>query len=154
MRYAGQAAAATPDKEDDKGVTEAKMGPAIKASLQPQYTAALAKLDDDADSIATKFKQGPTDANVRELIKAGLIPLAAAAFYPGLQLSTADKEAYWRSTIGKMSAQEQIDWINAHKNDLPVESPPPSFRRSRSTSPTRWPTRSRKTAPSIATRST
>ena len=124
MRYAGQAAAATKDTSDDQQVTEAKMGPAVKASLQPEYAAAVNKLDNDADSVATKFKQGPTDANVRELIAAGLIPLAAAAFYPGLVLSAADKEAYWQNTVGKMSAQEQIDWINAHKDNLPPELAP------------------------------
>jgi membrane protease subunit (stomatin/prohibitin family) len=57
MRYAGQAAAATKDKADDAKVTEADMGPAIKANLQPEYKAAMATLDDDADSIAAKFKR-------------------------------------------------------------------------------------------------
>ncbi len=122
MRYAGQAAAATEDKADDAKVTEAGMGPAIKANLQPEYKAAVAKLDNDADSIASKFKQGATTANVRELIKAGLIPLSAAAFYPGLELTAAEKTSYWRNTLGNMTSQQQIDWINAHKDELPPEA--------------------------------
>ncbi len=122
MRYAGQAAAATKDKADDAQVNEADMGPAIKGSLQPEYKAAVAKLDDDADSIASKFKQGATNANVRDLIAAGLIPLSAAAFYPGLELTTADKTSYWRNTLGTMTSQQQIDWINAHKDELAPEA--------------------------------
>ena len=122
MRYAGQAAAATKDKADDAKVNEADMGPAIKGSLQPEYKAAVAKLDDDADSIASKFKQGATNANVRDLIAAGLIPLSAAAFYPGLELTTADKTSYWRNTLGTMTSQQQIDWINAHKDELAPEA--------------------------------
>jgi hypothetical protein len=124
MRYAGEAAAATKTKADDAKVTEANMGPAIKGDLQPEYKAAVAKLDDDADSIATKFKQGPTAANVRGLIRAGLIPLSAAAFYPGLELTTADKTSYWRNTLGQMTSQQQIDWINAHKDELAPEAAP------------------------------
>ena len=122
MRYAGQAAAATEDKADDAKVSEASMGPAIKANLQPEYKAAVSKLDEDADSIASKFKQGATSANVRELIKAGLIPLSAAAFYPGLELTAADKTSYWRNTLGQMTSQQQVDWINAHKDELSPEA--------------------------------
>ncbi|MET0766558.1 MAG: hypothetical protein ABWY50_02835 [Aeromicrobium sp.] len=122
MRYAGQGAASTPDPEDDKQVTEAHMGPAIKAHLQPQYDAAVNQLDNDADTVANKFKQGATNENVRELVAAGLIPLSAAGFYPGLQLTSADKRSYYEATLGTMSAQEQIDWINRHKDDLPPEA--------------------------------
>ncbi len=122
MRYTGQAAATTPDPADDRLVTEAHMGPSIKANLQPQYDAAVNKLDNDADSIATKFKQGATNENVRELVAAGLIPLSAAAFYPGLELTSAEKRSYYEATLGQMSAQEQIDWINRNKDDLPPEA--------------------------------
>jgi hypothetical protein len=122
MRYAGQGAASTPDPDDDKQVTEAHMGPAIKANLQHEYSAAVSKLDTDADSIATKFKQGAQPENVRELMRAGLIPLSAAAFYPDLKLTSADKSAYYESTLGKLSAQEQIDWIKNHKDNLPPEA--------------------------------
>ncbi len=122
MRYAGQGAAATPDPADDQQVTEAAMGPPLKAHLQPEYDAAVNKLDNDADTIATKFKQGATNDNVAELIAAGLIPLAAASFYPGLELTSEDKRAYYESTLGRMTAQEQIDWVNAHKDNLPPEA--------------------------------
>ena len=98
------------------------MGPAIKAHLQPEYDAAVNKLDNDADTVANKFKQGATNENVRELVAAGLIPLSAAGFYPGLELTSADKRSYYEATLGTMSAQEQIDWINRHKDDLPPEA--------------------------------
>jgi hypothetical protein len=122
MRWAGRAAAETPDTADDARVTEANMGPSVKANLQPEYNAAVAALDDDADTIAAKFNQGATNENVRELIAAGLIPLSAAAFYPGLELTTADKVSYWRNTLGQMSRQEQIDWVNQNKDNLPREA--------------------------------
>jgi hypothetical protein len=94
----------------------------LASAMRYAGQAAVAKLDDDADSIAAKFKQGATPGNVRELIAAGLIPLSAAAFYPSLELTAADKTSYWRNTLGKMTSQQQIDWINAHKDELSPEA--------------------------------
>lgn len=121
LRYAGQAAAATESKEDDADATEAAMGPRTKAYLQPRYDAAVKKLDDDADSIATKFQQGATPENVRELIRSGLIPLSAAGLWPNLQLTEEDRVEYYKNTVGDMTDQEQLEWIEAHKDDLPPE---------------------------------
>lgn len=91
-----------------------------KALFQGDYNKALTTLDTDADSIATKFKAPPSDYlnNVKELIRQGLIPLSAAAFYPGMKLSAADKQQYYKSVLGPMSADEQKQWIEQHKNDL------------------------------------
>lgn len=97
MRYAGQAAAATEDTADDDQVSEAKMGPAIKAYLKPEYDAALTQLDDNADAVAAKFSQGPTTDNVRLLVHAGLLPLSAGVLYPGLDLTDDDRAAYFRA---------------------------------------------------------
>ncbi|MEJ7635850.1 hypothetical protein [Aeromicrobium sp.] len=121
MRYAGQAAAATESKADDAETTAAVMGPKTKANLEPRYNRAVAKLDEDADTVATKFRQGPTVENVRELIRAGLIPLSAAGFWPNLQLTEDDRVQHYLNTVGKMSDEEQLEWILAHKDDLPPE---------------------------------
>ncbi|KAA1399461.1 hypothetical protein [Aeromicrobium ginsengisoli] len=120
LRYAGQAAAETETEDDDASATAGVIGPRIKANLTPRYQRAVGKLDDDADTIATKFRQGPTTENVRELIRAGLIPLTAAGFWPDLKLTEDDKLQYYRNTIGKLSDEEQLAWILAHKDDLPA----------------------------------
>lgn len=119
MRWEGQAAAATPDKADDAKVDEAHIGPQIKVDLKPQYAAAVTALDHNADAIATKFRQGPTVENVRTLIRAGLIPLHAAALYPGLTLTDTDRAAYFRSLayLPQVADQDQPD--------LPDEDAPP-----------------------------
>ncbi|HET9500095.1 MAG TPA: hypothetical protein VFO98_07525 [Marmoricola sp.] len=122
MRWAGQAAASTEDKDDDKLVTEAHMGPQIKKNLQPEYDKALDKLDTDADAIASDFRAGLDNKRVRELIRQGLIPLDAAVLYAGLELTPADKQAYYTSVLGAMTKQEQIDWVKAHKDGLPPEA--------------------------------
>ncbi len=98
--------------------TAGTMRKAVIAELQPEYNAALLKLDGEAESVAANFNQGATDENVRELIRAGLIPLSAAALYPGLKLETAD----YVGALGQMTAQQQIDWINQNKDNLPAEA--------------------------------
>ncbi|MFC5678706.1 hypothetical protein [Aeromicrobium endophyticum] len=119
LRYAGQAAAATESETDDENATEAVMGPQTKANLQPRYNQALAKLDEDADSIAVKFEQGPTDENVRELIRSGLIPLSAAGFWPGIQLTDDDRRQYFASILAGMTEEEQVAFILAHTDEMP-----------------------------------
>jgi hypothetical protein len=68
----------------------AAVGSQIYHALLPQYRQAQGTLDDDAQSIATMFQQGPTAANVLELIDGGMIPLSAATLYPGLRLTLDD----------------------------------------------------------------
>ncbi|VXC43780.1 hypothetical protein [Aeromicrobium sp. 9AM] len=82
------------EKIDYKGIAAS-----IQADLKGRYSKAEATIDDAADGIASKFKQGPTDANVRELIRAGLIPLTSAGLWPGLALTPEDKYAYYRSRM-------------------------------------------------------
>lgn len=106
MRWAGEAAATTKSTQDDDQVTEAKMGPPTKAYLQPEYARAVEQLDVNADLIATKFKQGPTVDNVRGLIRSGLVPLTAAALYPGLTVSDYDRAAYFRALAYLPSAPD------------------------------------------------
>jgi len=82
------------EKIDYKGIAAG-----IEADLKGRYAQAEATIDDAADGIASKFKQGPTDENVRELIRAGLIPLTSAGLWPGLALTPEDKYHYYRSRM-------------------------------------------------------
>jgi len=67
----------------------------FKANLQPRYAKAEEALDTAADEVAAKLKSGPTDEEVRQFIRQGLMPLAAASFFPTLVLTESDKiEAY------------------------------------------------------------
>ncbi len=88
-------------KYDDSQAMTSKIKASVKSGLSGRYHAAVTKLDGDADSIASRFKAGPGKINeyVRQLIRAGLIPLDAASLYKGLKLTGADKYAYWRSEI-------------------------------------------------------
>ncbi len=121
MRWAGQAAAATKDPNDDKQVTEAKMGPPTKAYLQPEYAKAVQQLDENADLIATKFKQGPTVDNVRGLMRSGLVPLSAAVLYPGLTVSDYDRAAYFRALAYLPSAPDPDQPVIPGEYDGPPE---------------------------------
>lgn len=68
-------------------------GRSIEADLRPRWNAARRHLDDQADGVAARFRQGATDANVRGLVRAGLIPLGSAALYPQLTLTPQDTSA-------------------------------------------------------------
>ncbi|HWU23155.1 MAG TPA: hypothetical protein VN088_16575 [Nocardioides sp.] len=64
------------------------VGAQVQAGLRPRYQTAHTLLDTHAETIATKFKQGPTAANVHDLVLNGEIPLSAAFLYPGLRFTT------------------------------------------------------------------
>ena len=61
-----------------------------RALLSADYATLVGALDDAAQRIATRFAKGPTDAEVRRLIREGLIPLTAAHLYPSLTLTASD----------------------------------------------------------------
>jgi hypothetical protein len=86
----------------------------IKADLMARYHKAEGVIDDAADTIASMFKQGPTDENVRELIRAGLIPLAAATLYPTLVLTADDKREALKATIKGMTPAQQAQYVKDH----------------------------------------
>ena len=83
----------------EQTIDYAAVAASIQADLKGRYSQAEAAIDDDADTIASRFKQGPTDENVRELIRAGLIPLASAGLWPGLQLTGDDVRQAYQSAI-------------------------------------------------------
>lgn len=94
--YRSQVFAAQHDPDVRNGdVNLTDLQSAFKANLQPRYAAAEEALDTAADDVAAKLKNGPTDEDVREFIRQGLMPLAAATFFPTLVLTESDKiEAY------------------------------------------------------------
>ena len=78
----------------------------FKANLQPRYAKAEEALDTAADEVAAKLKTGPTDEEVRQFIRQGLMPLAAASFFPTLVLTESDKQAAYvfivKDTIARL----------------------------------------------------
>jgi hypothetical protein len=74
----------------------------IEADLRSRYLKAQGVIDDAADTIASMFKQGPTDDNVRDLIRAGLIPLTSASLYPTLTLTADDTRAALKAAVHAM----------------------------------------------------
>ena len=78
----------------------------FKANLQPRYAQAEEALDTAADEVAAKLKTGPTDEEVRQFIRQGLMPLAAASFFPTLVLTESDKQAAYvfivKDTIARL----------------------------------------------------
>ncbi|MEJ7634858.1 hypothetical protein [Aeromicrobium sp.] len=77
----------------------------FKANLQPRYTAAENALDARADEVAGKLRNGPTDEDVRQLIRAGLMPLAAASYFPTLVLTDSDKQAAYNAAVTQTIAR-------------------------------------------------
>ncbi|KQV74946.1 hypothetical protein ASC61_08010 [Aeromicrobium sp. Root344] len=74
----------------------------IETDLKARYLKAQGVIDDAADTIASMFRQGPTDDNVRDLIRAGLIPLASASLYPTLTLTADDTRAALKAAVHAM----------------------------------------------------
>ncbi|MFI5429962.1 hypothetical protein [Aeromicrobium sp. UC242_57] len=101
-------------KSGDEPIDYAGVAASTKSNLMPRYKTAETVIDDAADAIAAKFKQGPTDENVRELIRAGLIPLASAGLYPTLVLTDDDKRQALKSSIAGMTPAEQAEFVKNH----------------------------------------
>lgn len=109
---------------------------AFKANLQPRYAAAEEALDTAADDVAAKLTNGPTDEEVREFIRQGLMPLAAATFFPTLVLTESDRnEAYKfivKDTIARLREEGlltgpdpdglYLQWLqNAARRGVPID---------------------------------
>jgi hypothetical protein len=73
-----------------------------EAVLRSRYLEAQGVIDEAADTIASMFEQGLTDDNVRELIRAGLIPLSSATLYPTLTLTADDTRAALKAAVHTM----------------------------------------------------
>ncbi len=110
----------------EETIDYAGVAASIKADLMPRYQQAEAAIDDAADHIASRFKQGPTDENVRELIRAGLIPLTSAGLWPGLTLTDDDVRQALQGAIdnGTMPdfATMTTDEIKTYLDDNPQVS--------------------------------
>jgi hypothetical protein len=102
-------------RSGEEKIDYAAVGASIKADLMARYHKAEGVIDDAADTIASMFKQGPTDANVRDLIRAGLIPLASASLYPTLVLTDDDKREALKATIKGMTPAQQAQYVKDHK---------------------------------------
>lgn len=86
LARAGNLAAHGLDEHYDPVAT----GRAIEASLRPQYNAAENRLDTAIDTAVSRFRNGATDESVRELFRAGLIPLSAQSSFPTVRLTPED----------------------------------------------------------------
>lgn len=77
-------------RSGDLTIDRKEIGDQVERQLRPQHNKALHKLDDDADEIARMFKQGPTDANVKELILEGSLPMTVTKLFPGVKITPAE----------------------------------------------------------------
>ncbi|UPK75109.1 hypothetical protein MU582_00300 [Nocardioidaceae bacterium SCSIO 66511] len=64
--------------------------PALKGQLTMEKEQLDRALDQAAEQVAAKLSRPPTDAEVRELWRAGNLPMAAIAAWPGLNLRLTD----------------------------------------------------------------
>ncbi len=78
------------------------VGAGIEADLKARHLKAQGVIDDAADTIASMFRQGPTDDNVCDLIRAGLIPLSSASLYPSLTLTADDTRVALNAAVHAM----------------------------------------------------
>ena len=83
----------------------------ISSHLRPRYATALEKLDTDADGIAATLRNGPTDDAVRDLIRQGLIPLAAAGYFPTLVLTSDDLRLARREAVTQAVARMRSEGL-------------------------------------------
>lgn len=107
QRYAGQAAAHTDEEPPEFEDTWNN----VRATLEPEYRDLDDALEESADSIASKFEAGPTEANVRALVLAGLIPMSvASAQWPHLTFSARERFDAYQAAVanGTLSPIEEM----------------------------------------------
>ncbi len=102
-------------RSGEETIDYAAVAASIKADLMARYHKAEGVIDDAADEVASMFKQGPTDANVKDLMVAGLIPLSAAGLFPGVKLTDAEKQQALANTIKGMTPEQQAQYVKDHK---------------------------------------
>ncbi|HJQ03912.1 MAG TPA: hypothetical protein VJ872_00580, partial [Nocardioides sp.] len=115
-----------PDVKSGKiKIDVAQMRADLTVQLRPTYNGYVRDLDHQASEVAGILKAGPDNLdNIKKLIREGFIPLTAATDWPGLKLTTDDKQAYYRSLFSRMTTEEQIAWVNQNKDKLPPEAAP------------------------------
>jgi len=106
--------------DDPEPVDTGAIAASVKAGLMPRYQKAEGIIDDAADTIASMFKQGPTDENVRQLVRSGLIPLTAATLYPTLTLTTDDRASFYKNAMAGLDAPARAKYLLDHK-DIPAD---------------------------------
>ncbi|GAA2085102.1 hypothetical protein GCM10009821_28250 [Aeromicrobium halocynthiae] len=117
QRLAGQAAA----ENDDDPPEYAETWAAIRASLVPEYNSAVSTLDDNAEATASRFEQGPTLANVKDLVLAGLIPYTiASSTWPNLTLTADERRQALENEVANMTPAEQVAWVRANADVDPA----------------------------------
>ncbi|WP_375000301.1 hypothetical protein [Aeromicrobium sp. CTD01-1L150] len=84
---------------DSSGIRDAAEDPRQNAAALQSLAeelgrdeAAVERLDDAAESVASTFEEGPTDANVKQLVLAGHIPFALATLWPQLTFTDRERE--------------------------------------------------------------
>ncbi|MGJ9411285.1 hypothetical protein ACHAAC_01125 [Aeromicrobium sp. CF4.19] len=93
----------------------------IKAQLMPLYRAAVEQLDTAAETVATSFEQGATDANVKRLILDGYIPLAQASLWSQLTFTDHERERALANGAETTARAMLNDLIDAGLVDEEVE---------------------------------
>ncbi len=113
-----QASQDAKDGEEPAAVDTGAIASAVKASFLPRYQKAEGIIDDAADLVASMFKSGPTDANVKDLILAGLIPFGAADLFPSVRdsLTAEEKQQALANTIKGMTPEQQAKYVQDHKD--------------------------------------
>ncbi len=80
----------TSDPLDDPR-SYAEIKGSIKAQLKTRYDDAMRLLDDAAEETAATFEQGPTEANVRNLVMSGFLPLSLLSLWPDITLTDSQR---------------------------------------------------------------
>ncbi|GAA2085145.1 hypothetical protein GCM10009821_28320 [Aeromicrobium halocynthiae] len=120
QRLAGQAAAE--NDEDPPEYTETWA--ASRAALLPEYNRAVATLDDNADATASRFEQGPTPANIRELYLAGLLPYTAlTALWPSIGVSPQDRYDAYQAAVANGTIPAIEDMTEAERQAFLRDNP-------------------------------
>jgi hypothetical protein len=78
------------DVDSDRAADVSSARSAREAVFQRRYEGYLGILDTDATSVSGMLDEGPTEANVRQMLLAGALPALALSLFPGMRLSPAD----------------------------------------------------------------
>ncbi|WP_374999746.1 hypothetical protein [Aeromicrobium sp. CTD01-1L150] len=119
-RWIGQAAA----HEDEDPPPESETWNNIRANLEPEYRDLDTALEESAENIAGMFEAGPTDDNVKELILAGLIPMAVAGrHWPDITLTSREKFDAYQAAVENGTLPAIDDMTEAERKAFLAENP-------------------------------
>lgn len=114
-----------------------------RGMLGGEYRRAQQQLDEGAEDVATKFRQGPTHANLRALVDEGAIPLTVAGRWPWLHLTDDERRRALLALLASgavpdpatLPAGSVQSWLRSHPEiaaylplflplTVPVDQPP------------------------------